>query len=67
MILKCPHCGWGYDPEAEERRKGQADKGLVPYHDLMPPLRVVCPGSKQLARDWSDERPLGKDREGWQG
>lgn len=44
----CPHCG------QEVGVKG----GLTPYHDYPPPLRAVCPGSKQIPRNAESDARL---------
>ncbi len=58
--LKCPHCGWTYDPNTDPRCKNRP-RDVVPYHDYPPPCRSVCPGSKQAPIYADDERVLGKD------
>ena len=54
MADMCPHCG----------ELVAVKNGLTAYHDWPKPLRVVCPGSKQLPRcAESDSRPLGNGKE----
>ena len=61
-MLMCPHCGWQYDPNDKKYPAKTAPHELVPYHDENPPLRAVCPGSKQHPRNpETDRRPLWRD------
>jgi hypothetical protein len=75
-MMKCPHCGWKYDPYLMPTSLDTA--GLVPMHNYVinSPIymsaaaldsgaveeEVKCPGSMQIPRNAeSDRRLLWKD------
>lgn len=63
-LLKCPHCGWTYDPEDAANKYRDFVYELVPTHDFPPPFRAVCPGTNQHPRNAeTDLRLLWKDLE----
>lgn len=47
---ECAYCGKGYLFVRD---------GIVPFHDLQTPCRLLCPGSKQPPRRPGE--PLGKE------
>lgn len=49
-MLKCPHCGWQYDPKKWSKLVGKNAWSTVPTHDETPPFRAVCPGSGQTPK-----------------
>ena len=59
-LLKCPCCGWNYDPD--EYASAYAPRELVPHHAHPYPGGSWCPGSDQHPRNpETDRRPLWKD------
>lgn len=48
--MMCPHCGELFDLKEPDY--------LIPYHDHLKPLRVLCPGSKQNPRCAESDRRL---------